>query len=370
MLDAESHLPWLRLLRAPGAGPKTQQRLLAAFGSIDALLRASPRAIAEAGGRQVSGQLPDADDRLIQKDLAWLAKPGNGLLTWDQADYPALLRDLPDAPVALFYRGDPALLQLPLLAIVGSRTPSRGGVQNAEDFAASMAESGLGIVSGLANGIDTAAHRGALRVNGATIAVVGTGLDRVYPANNQLLAQEIADKGLLLSEHPPGTDAHPGHFPRRNRVIAGISIGTLVVEAAQKSGSLITARLSAEAGREVFAIPGSIHNPLAKGAHQLIREGAKLVESVADILVELAPLLQQEFLATTTANATPENTLDPDYVRLLEMIGFDPIGMDSLIQGSGLTADVVSSMLLLLELNGAVECLPGNRYCRTTTRPA
>jgi DNA processing protein len=360
-------------MRTPGAGPKTQRRLLDAFGSVEAIMRAPPRAVAEAGGRQVAGRVPAADDHLIQQDLAWLAQPGNGLITWDQAEYPQLLRDLSDAPLALFYTGDSCLLHLPMLAIVGSRTPTRGGAQTAEEFSASMASCGLGIVSGLANGIDAAAHRGALKANGATIAVVGTGLDRVYPANNQQLAQEIAVKGLLLSEHPPGTEAHPSHFPRRNRIIAGLTIGTLVVEAAQKSGSLITARLSAEAGREVFAIPGSIHNPLARGTHQLIREGAKLVESAQDILEELAPLLGQ-LLQQSDAHITDAPTesasaaLDPDYVHLLEIIGYDPIAIDSLIQQSGLAADVVSSMLLLLELNGHVESLPGNHYCRTGAR--
>ena len=288
----------------------------------------------------------------------------------DHADFPPLLRQIADPPVALFTRGDAALLASPQLAMVGSRNPSVEGRRNAEEFAAYLSRCGLTITSGMALGIDAASHHGALKAGGPTVAVWGTGLDKAYPPRNLDLAEEIAAKGLLVSEFPPGTPPLPTHFPRRNRLISGLSVGTLVVEAANRSGSLITARLASEQGREVFAIPGSIHNPMARGCHRLLREGAKLVESAADILEELAPLLKLELPAaepaTDTVSAAP--TEDPEYRLLLNSLDFAPTSVDSLVERTGLTPDVVSSMLLMLELQGHVEASPGGGYSRVNKR--
>ena len=305
-----------------------------------------------------------------EQDLAWMQRAGARLIAISDADFPPLLKQIPDPPLALFLRGDARLLASPQLAMVGSRNPSVEGRRNAEEFAAYLSRCGLTITSGMALGIDAASHRGALKAGGPTLAVWGTGLDRPYPPRNLDLAEEIAARGLLVSEFPPGTPPLPTHFPRRNRIISGLSVGTLVVEAASRSGSLITARLASEQGREVFAIPGSIHNPMARGCHRLLREGAKLVESAADILEELAPLLKLELpaaepTADTAAAAPPE---DPEYRLLLNSLDFAPTSVDSLVERTGLTPDVVSSMLLMLELQGHVEASPGGRYSRVNKR--
>jgi len=292
------------------------------------------------------------------------------LIAISDADFPPLLKQIPDPPVALFLRGDAHLLASPQLAMVGSRNPSIEGRRNAEEFAAYLSRCGLTITSGMALGIDAASHRGALKAGGPTLAVWGTGLDRAYPPRNLDLAEEIAARGLLVSEFPPGTPPLPTHFPRRNRIISGLAVGTLVVEAASRSGSLITARLASEQGREVFAIPGSIHNPMARGCHRLLREGAKLVESAADILEELAPLLNLELPAAEPAAdaATAAPPEDPEYRLLLNSLDFAPTSVDSLVERTGLTPDVVSSMLLMLELQGHVEASPGGRYSRVNKR--
>jgi DNA processing protein len=278
------------------------------------------------------------------------------------------LREIPDPPPLLFVHGDPEVLHTPQLAMVGSRNPSVSGSETAREFAYHLATSGLSITSGLAIGIDGASHAGALDAGGITIAVTGTGLDRVYPASQHDLAHRIAEQGALVSEFPPQTQVKSGNFPRRNRIISGLALGTLVVEAAHKSGSLITARLASEQGREVFAIPGSIHNPMARGCHRLIRQGAKLVETANDVLEELAPLLQE--LEPLPHQGTQESLelrdeLDAEYQLLLKCMGFDPTPIDLLIERSGLTAEVVSSMLILLELEGHVSSAPGGIYCRT-----
>lgn len=284
-----------------------------------------------------------------------------------------MLRQIADPPIALFLRGDVALLTSPQLAIVGSRNPSGEGRRNAEEFAAYLARCGLTITSGMALGIDSASHRGALKAGGKTLAVWGTGLDKVYPPAHRELAEQIAAQGLIVSEYAPGTPPLPHNFPRRNRLISGLCVGTLVVEANQSSGSLITARLASEQGREVFAIPGSIHNPLARGCHRLIREGAKLVESAGDILEELAPLLKLE---AAVAESAPTETLaataaeDPEYRLLLNSLDYAPTSVDALVERTGLTPDVVSSMLLMLELQGQVEAAPGGHYSRVNKRPA
>jgi DNA processing protein len=294
----------------------------------------------------------------------WAQDPQNHLIAIGDNDYPELLGQISRPPSELFVRGEPGLLQMPALAIVGSRNPTQAGARNAFEFARHLGGMGFCIVSGLAEGIDTAAHRGALDAGAATVAFLGHGIDRVYPASNRDLAHEIAAHGALVSEFPLGT--HPGreNFPQRNRLISGMSLGTLVVEAARRSGSLITARFAGEQGREVFALPGSIHNPLARGCHQLIRQGAKLVETADDIVAELAPLashLLQNSLEST-ANESPANTDDEEYVQLKKYLSHDPIGVDELVNNSGLTIDQVSSMLLILELEGVVEPLSGGRY--------
>ncbi|MGH8235860.1 MAG: DNA-processing protein DprA, partial [Steroidobacteraceae bacterium] len=284
----------------------------------------------------------------------------------------------------LFVRGEPATLSLPQLAIVGSRNPTAGGRDNATSFAAHLARSGLAITSGLAIGIDAAAHQGALAADGSTVAVCGTGLDIDYPAANRALAEAIEKRGALVSEFPLGMPALQANFPRRNRIISGLALGTLVVEAAVRSGSLITARLAAEQGREVFAIPGSIHNPLARGSHQLIRQGAKLVETGDDIFAELralvgalAPALQAAVPAQRNSPAAGPATqratgpvLDKAYEILLDALGFEPAGVDMLIERTGFAADEVASMLLILELDGRLESRPGGRYVRRVLKAA
>ena len=297
-------------------------------------------------------------------DAEWLKGDRHQIVRHDDDEFPDLLRQIPDPPLLLYVHGDANLLQLPALAIVGSRNPTAGGERNAFEFARHLATLGFTIVSGLAQGIDTAAHRGALAAGGNTIAFLGHGIDRVYPASNKALAHEIAARGALISEFPLGM--HPGKelFPQRNRLISGISLGTLVVEAAQRSGSLITARLAAEQGREVFALPGSIHNPLARGCHQLIRQGAKLVETADDIVSELAPLVGHLLQNSMQSTATEKSARVPDgeYVELRKFIGHDPVSADELALQSGLTIDQVSSMLLILELHGEIEALSGGRY--------
>lgn len=317
--------------------------------------------------------LQHPDWQLIEKDQRWLETSGTRLLPGTDPAFPALLRQIPDPPIALFLRGDASLLGAPQLAIVGSRNPSGEGRRNAEEFAAFLARSGLAITSGMALGIDAAAHRGALKAGGATLAVWGTGLDKIYPPSHRELAAEIAAQGLLVSEFAPGTPPLPYNFPRRNRIISGLAVGTLVVEAAHSSGSLITARLASEQGREVFAIPGSIHNPLARGCHRLIREGAKLVESAKDIFEELAPLLALDATparSSEKADAPAADSEDPEYHLLLNSMDYAPTSVDALVERTGLTPEVVSSMLLMLELQGQVEAAPGGHYSRVNKRPS
>ncbi len=319
--------------------------------------------------QQVKG-LPDPDWEAIEGDLAWLAQDGHHLVTWTDARYPALLKEIPDPPLALFVNGNPDVLATPALAMVGSRNPTATGLDNAEAFAAHLAAQGLTIVSGLAAGIDTAAHRGAL-TGGTTIAVLGCGADLVYPPQNKGLAAEIAAKGAVISEFPLGTNPATAHFPQRNRIISGLAVGTLVVEAAVRSGSLITARLASEQGREVFAIPGSIHNPMAKGCHSLIRQGAKLVDSAAHVLEELGPLLGMPEHRTENQSDECENdapSLDVEYEKLLECMEDTPLTVDKLVTRSGLTPDNVSSMLLIMELHGLIHTAPGGGYAKGPKR--
>jgi DNA processing protein len=356
---------WCALLRAPGVGCQTLNPLLSTGTPARGLLE-NPPATAPAALRDY---LRNPDWPGVEADMRWLEQPRNQLLRITDPLYPPRLRELASPPSALFLHGDPDLLSLPQIAVVGSRNPSTGGRRNAHDFAAHLAAAGLVIGSGLATGIDAAAHQGALDADGLTLAVTGTGLDRVYPASNRTLAHDIAMNGLLVSEFPTGTPPLPAHFPRRNRILAGLALGTLVVEAALKSGSLITARLAAEAGREVFAIPGSIHNPLSRGCHALIRDGAKLVETGQHVLEELGPLLgavgfsPREVARASAAPPDPE-PMDAQHVELLEAMGFDPATTDELVQRTGFPAAEVSSILLLLELQGHVSSAPGGLFTR------
>ena len=358
---------WLILLHAPGFGPRAFMQLWEHSPDPHAMISASASFWREAGLKQTTmDALREPDEPRIDAALAWLSEAGHHLITFDDPRYPASLRDLSDPPPALFAMGDPDLLHLPTLAVVGTRNPTPGGTLNAHAFARDLAGRGLIIASGMAQGIDAEAHRGALEAHGLTLAVVGTGVDRVYPAQHRELAHAIVDSGgLIISELPLGTPPRPGHFPRRNRLLAALSLGTLVIEAAPKSGSLITARLASELGREVFAIPGSIHNPMARGCHSLIRSGAKLVETSADVLEELANLLGGMPPAPVTEHALASETPLPDeHARLLEAMGYDPVSADTLVERTGLTAAEVSSILLIVQLQGLIAPCPGGLYTR------
>ena len=302
---------------------------------------------------------------LVEQDLAWFDEPSRHIITLHDPRYPELLKQIADPPSLLFVQGDVSLLSHWQIALVGSRNPSASGRNTAFEFARYLAQGDIAINSGLAMGIDAAAHQGALAAQGKTVAVIGTGLDRIYPAKHKDLAADIVASGVIVSEFPLGTPPRAENFPRRNRLISGMSLGTLVVEAALQSGSLITARMALEQGREVFAIPGSIHNPLSRGCHKLIREGAKLVETAQDILEDLGALAAVSITTDTVAQQNNDTiSIDGDYKSLFEHLGYDPIQIDVLIERCGLTADTVSSMLLLLELQGEVESLSGARYVR------
>ncbi|MEZ5626956.1 MAG: DNA-processing protein DprA [Rhodocyclaceae bacterium] len=359
---------WLRLTLTPGIGGERQRRLLRAFGLPGAIFQASHHAVAEVVGDKAATQLRDHDpSALIATTLDWLAQPGNHLLTLADAAYPPRLLEIPDPPTLLYVKGDVGLLNRPGLAIVGARSATPQGESNAAAFAGALAGSGLTIISGLALGIDAAAHGGALDAGGATLAVIGTGADRIYPARNQALARRIVEHGAIVTEFPLGTPVAAHNFPRRNRIISGLAQGVLVVEAALNSGSLITARLASEQGREVFAIPGSIHSPQSKGCHRLIRDGAKLVETAEDILEE-AVFAGYDAPAPSpppATDATPTGT-DPDSARLLAALGHDPVSLDTLAARTGLTADALYAILLSLELDGQLARLPGGRFQRLT----
>ncbi|MBU8976925.1 DNA-processing protein DprA [Lysobacter sp. MMG2] len=365
-------------------------RLIAAGGSLEArralIKRHGGVAAALAAGRDAWRAAGLTDEHVAQlsqttpppRAVAWLQAPQHHLIGWLDPDYPPLLRGSPSPPLALFVAGDPALLWHPSVALVGSRAPTPGGRDNARGFARALAASGFAVTSGLAAGIDTAAHLATLEADGRTVAVLGTGVDVPYPRSNAALHARIVEHGAVVSEYLPGTGPVAFHFPSRNRILAGLALGTVVVEAAERSGALITARLAAEAGRDVFALPGSIHNPLARGCHRLIRDGAGLVESAGEVVAALAP--QAASLARDLrlrldapihpvhevpagARAGPGNK-DPDYQLLWKALGHDPTAMDQLVERTGLTAAAVSSMLLLMELDGRVFSQHG-RYFRS-----
>ena len=362
---------WIRLEQTPGVGRAALRTLMAEFGS--------PRHVIDAGYHALSMHLPaplaralcEAPSAAVQRQfdlsLAWLARPGNHLLTLQNPDYPAALAQIPDPPPLLYVTGRPQLLATPMLAIVGSRNATLQGKANAEVFAHALSCAGLTIVSGLALGIDTAAHQGALDGSGATVAVIGTGADIVYPARSRALAHRIAEQGCLVSEYALGTPALSHNFPRRNRIISGLSAGVLVIEAAAQSGSLITAHLAASQGRDVFAIPGSIHSALAKGCHKLIKEGAKLVESAADVLGELrmSPLASMTAPdASAAAVATMSAAMSPAGHALLAAMAHEPVAIDTLARLCGNEPGELSLVLLELELGGQVERLPGGLFQR------
>lgn len=367
---------WLRLVLTEGVGPQTARELLGHFGLPDNVLSASfsalQKCVPEKLARTLSAPMTEAMQAQIDATLAWAALSDNHVITLADSDYPKALLSIPDPPPVLYAKGRIALLSRPSIAIVGSRNPTRQGQENAGRFAEVLASAGLTIVSGLALGIDAAAHEGALSEragSASTIAVTGTGLDLVYPARHRALAHRIASHGCLLSEYPIGTPAIASNFPRRNRIISGLTTGTLVVEAAAQSGSLITARSALEQGREVFAIPGSIHSPLSKGCHLLIRQGAKLVESAQDVLEELrwsvTPARVDREPATSTASETEVPPQASVELRvLLDAAGHDPVSVDQLIERSGLSTQAVQSALLQLELGGHVEMLADGKYRR------
>ena len=358
MSSSESLSCWLRLTLIPGIGCATQRKLLSAFGLPEHIFSASRSALRSVVSDKTVTQLLDTDNSVqVSAALAWATGQDQHLVTLADANYPQTLLQIPDPPTLLYVRGRCELLNRPTLSIVGSRSPTPQGLQNAERFAAALADAGLVIASGLALGIDAAAHKGALSVHGDTIAFIGTGIDRIYPARNHALALEIGSKGCIVSEYPLGTPVTAANFPRRNRLISGIARGVLVVEAATESGSLISARLASEQGREVFAIPGSIHSPQSKGCHKLIKQGAKLVESVQDILEEL----HWQLSAPASATCIPPPLLQNP---LLDKIGFEPCALDDLAVRTGLTAGELSVILLQLELDGLIASLPGGLYQR------
>ena len=353
---------WLQLSLTPGLGSATLRKLLQQFGLPQSVLK---RRRAELSTIASAAALAALDSELVahsvQRALEWAAQPGHAVVTLSDESYPKLLLEIADPPPLLYACGRLELLQRFALAIVGSRNATQQGLANAEAFARNLSESGLTVVSGLALGIDAAAHRGGLAGPGSTVAVLGTGIDITYPLRNSALAAEIAERGLLLSEFPLGTAPAAQNFPRRNRLISGLARGCLVVEAAVASGSLITARSAAEQGREVFAVPGSIHSPLSKGCHALIKSGAKLVESAEDVLAELSGFRPSGYASTSAPAPRAERQADGG---LLAHMGHDPVDVDSLCSRAGLSAEQVSSELLRLELDGRVAALPGGLYQR------
>lgn len=362
--DIDEKLLWISLGNISGIGSQTYCQLLKAFGSPGNIYAASIKQLQQVVSAAIASEIMRGfDDEALTETRQWLRQENNHLVTLADPEYPRALLEIADPPPFLYAKGNLGLLNQPSIAIVGSRNASVQGEKNAEAFAYDLSAYGLCIVSGLALGIDGAAHRGALRAKGSTIAVVGTGMDIVYPAKHRELAHQIAEHGLIISEFNLGTPSKPQNFPKRNRIISGLSLGCLVVEANLQSGSQITARLATEQGREVFAIPGSIHSPLSKGCHQLIKQGAKLVDCLQDIVEELS--LSGSTLSESTIDANHKaedlNTDSAAWI-IMNAMGFDPITLDKLVASSGLTISEVSSMLMLLELEGKVAALTGGQY--------
>lgn len=349
---------WLRLGLIPRLGPVTFRKLLSEFGDPGSALGASTNMLEKVVGRGLAtaiGDGPDSD--LLSSTLDWISREKNQLLTLADSAYPKMLLEISDPPPLLYIKGNSELLKNDALGIVGSRSATPQGISNAEAFASELSDNRFTIVSGLALGIDAAAHRGGLSGRYSSIAVVGTGLDIVYPARNRKLAHDLSDRGLIISEFPLGTRPVAANFPRRNRLISGMSRGVLVIEAALKSGSLITARYALEQGRDVFAVPGSIHSTLSKGCHALIKQGAKLVETAEDVLGELG----QQVVEGNPSSVDASPGSNPE---LLNAVGFDPVDLDTICGRTGLTAENASAMLLELELNGELARLPGGSFQR------
>lgn len=351
-------LSWLILIRAPMLGPVQQRRLLESFNSPSNLLKADKPCLEAAGLKDETIKfLKNPDDKSLARDVNWLQKPDHFFISIIDERYPARLKEISAPPLGLFVDGKPEVLLTEQFGIVGSRNPTYGGKQTAQSFARLLVEQpGLTITSGLALGIDYCAHIGAMEANGPTIAVLGNGLDKIYPQRHKKAADQIRNNGALVSEFPTGTPPLPAHFPRRNRIISGMSLGILVVEAAMRSGSLITAKYAVEQGREVFAIPGSIKNPLSGGCHFLIKQGAKLVETLEDIIEELnlPNNLQSKSVPVGQSAKWKSEEYDEKYRQLIGYISYDPVSVDKLIELTGLTADTVSSMLSILEIQGIV----------------
>ncbi len=376
MKNPEELKSWIKLWRVSGVGSKYFQRLLDSFDSPADVFNASSSSLKHAGISQnlANAILDDKDSDSATTDLEWLNTADDHYIISIQCpEYPTLLKQTDSPPPLLYVHGNLSIINDPQLAIVGSRNPTQSGMTSAYDFSKHLGQTGLCITSGLALGIDGSAHQGALDANAPTIAVIATGIDRVYPAKHRNLAHQIVENGAIISEFPIGTQPRSSNFPRRNRIISGLAHGTLVVEAALKSGSLITARLASEQGREVFAIPGSIHNPLAKGCHQLIRQGAKLVENAQDILEEMSAVIDLSKIdqspITTTSEKTEISTEnkkdeDPDNQLLLGKMGYDAISIDSLVASTGFKPESIAAMLLILELQNKVSSNGGGTYTR------
>jgi DNA processing protein len=346
---------WLALNQIPGLGNEGLRCLLQAFGTPAQVFATPAHTLQQVVKPAIAATITQGwDEATLAPITNWLADPHNHIVTLADPDYPQALLNISDPPLLLYVKGRLELLNHPALAVVGSRNATPQGLSNAEAFAQAASAAGLCIISGMAHGIDAAAHRGGLREHGSSIGIVGTGLDKVYPATNRQLAHQLAQGGALVSEFSLGTPPLAANFPRRNRLISGLSLGCLVVEASLQSGSLITARMALEQGRDVFAIPGSIHAPQTKGCHHLIKQGAKLVECAQDILEELGRF---------SASTTPQPSAVEEH-PLLTHLGFDPVDMDSLSQRSGLTIGALSAILLQLELNGDITTLPGGLYQR------
>jgi len=374
------HRDWLTIVNAPSIGGASLIGLIESMGGVAAVVAASLQDLTRHGvPNTTAAAITNPDQAAIEAGEQWLSMPGHHLLCWDSEDYPALLRRIDGPPAALFVDGDPTCLWQPQIAVIGSRNPTAGGLDHARDFSTTLARQGMTITSGLASGIDSAAHTAALDAGAMTIAVNGTGLDIVYPASSRELAERIRAQGAMISELPLGSPPRRQHFPSRNRIISGLSLAVLVVEAGLNSGSLITARKAAEQGRDVFALPGSLHNPMAKGCHRLIREGARLVETTADILQELGPVaaeLQMEIRQRLAQAEQPVKAVkrvpddvhrlleDSDYSAIWQVLGFDPKPVDTIIEQSGLSAREVSSMLLMMELKGMVKKQDNGRFFR------
>ncbi len=370
---------WIALWRVPGVGSKTYQKLLFAFDSPASVFSANTEMLKKAGvSQRVASTIQEHQSLEIAKaDIEWLNQSDQHfIITIECAEYPALLKQINNPPPLLYVHGNPSLLNDPQLAIVGSRNPTQGGLSNAYEFSNYLGKSGLCITSGLALGVDGEAHKGALDAQAPTIAIIATGIDRIYPARHRDLAHKIAKHGAIVSEFPVGTQAKSENFPRRNRLISGMAHGTLVVEAAKRSGSLITAQLASEQNREVFAIPGSIHNPLARGCHQLIRQGAKLVETAQDILEEMANIIDISLIGnlpdiatdiTDNENAASSDNnalIDIEHQGLLDQMGFDPISIDELVIRTKQAPASIAAMLLMLELQSKVSSNGGGTYTR------